>query len=239
MKKKIDLSEIIKKRGKQKISKPISKKKKKNQINKKKQKEIKQDNGKDDSKKKGNQVKKQIKTSVKKEISQNHRIRMAKTKKIDEMTETKEFVGFLLNNEEYCIDSDYVRQIIKYRKPIDVGIKSELVNGIVNTKDGVLAVIDLRKRLNLEESNRKDGSIIIVNYENVRVGIFVNYLIGIVRLESDNIKNIPSFLPEHQMQYIKGVGLKKDGKIVIVLDHNKLLSEEDIREIKSIPEDYK
>ncbi len=239
MKKKIDLSEIIKKKEKQKSNKPISKKKKKSPINKKKQNETKKEIKKSETAKKESQRKKQVKSTIKKEISQNHRIRIAKTKQIDELAETKEFVGFLLNDEEYCIDSDYVRQIIKYRKPIDVGIKSELVNGILNTKDGVLAVIDLRKRFNLEESTRKDGSIIIISYENIRVGIFVNYLIGIVRLESDDIKNIPSFLPEHQMQYIKGVGLKKDERIVIILDHHKLLSEEDIREIKSIPEDYK
>ncbi len=238
MKKKIDLSKIIKKKG---IKKPISEKKKESKKTniKQKEKEIKINKGKNDETKKKNQNEEQIKSTVKNEINKSQRIRISKSKQTDELTETKEFVGFLLNNEEYCIDSDYVRQIIKYRKPIDVGIKSELVNGILNTKEGVLAVIDVRKRFNLEEGSRKEGSIIIVNYENIRVGIFVNYLIGIVRLESDNIKNIPTFLPEHQMQYIKGVGLKKDAKIVIILDHNKLLSVDDIREIKSIPEDYK
>ncbi len=156
-----------------------------------------------------------------------------------EIDNTREFVSFLLSNEEYGVDSDFVRQIIKYKKPLDVGIKSELIFGVLNLKDGVLPLVDFRKRFNLNMKDRKDGSIIILDLDEFRVGIYVDYLIGIVRLKNEDVKPVPPFLPEKQMVYVKGAGLKKDGKIIIILDQYRLFNDTDVRELKSVPERYK
>ena len=133
----------------------------------------------------------------------------------------------------------HVRQIIKYKNPLDVGIKSELIFGVLNLKDGVLPLVDFRKRFNLNMKDRKDGSIIILDLDEFRVGIYVDYLIGIVRLKNEDVKPVPPFLPEKQMVYVKGAGLKKDGKIIIILDQYRLFNDTDVRELKSVPERYK
>lgn len=156
-----------------------------------------------------------------------------------ETDDTREFVSFLLSEEEYGIDSDFVRQIIKYKKPLDVGIKSELIFGVLNLKDGVLPLVDFRNRFNLKMKERKDGSIIILDLDDFKVGIYVDYLIGIVRLQNTDVKTVPSFLPEKQMAYIQGAGLKKDSKIIIILDQYRLFNDTDVRELKSVPERYK
>lgn len=156
-----------------------------------------------------------------------------------EIDNTREFVSFLLSDEEYGVDSDFVRQIIKYKKPLDVGIKSELIFGVLNLKDGVLPLVDFRRRFNLHMKERKDGSIIILDLDEFRVGIYVDYLIGIVRLKNEDVKPVPPFLPEKQMVYVKGAGLKKDGKIIIILDQYRLFNDTDVRELKSVPERYK
>ncbi|MDY6786785.1 MAG: chemotaxis protein CheW [candidate division WOR-3 bacterium] len=158
---------------------------------------------------------------------------------IEQMEETKEFVGFRLGNEEFGIDSDYVKQIIKYKKPIDMGINSDIIIGVINTKDGVLPVVDLRQRMNLPSDEFANGSIIIIEYSSIRIGIYVNYLLGIVRIEKERIRPVPPFLPEKQMNYIIGAGLKDDDRIISILDHNSLFSEEDMMEIRSVPEKYK
>lgn len=243
MKKKVDLSELMKKKGS----------KNEGSIKKKKAKKASIKSPSKTAKKAVKETKKNTADKKPVKIAQTATVRnqtedsnitqemasILKKESADEITDTREFVGFLLGEEEYGIDSDYVRQIIKYKKPLDVGLKSSFIKGILNTKDGVLPVLDIRSRFNLNDDSTQDGSIVILDCNDLRIGIFVNYLIGIIRIDTDNIKNIPSFLPEYQMQFISSIGIKDKDKIIIILDHNKILDSNDIKEIKSLPEDYK
>jgi len=161
--------------------------------------------------------------------------------KKEENDTIKEFVTFLLKKEEYAIDSDFVRQIIKYKKPIDIGLKSDLFFGITNTKDGVLPLVDFRKKFGMSDERKEEGSIIILQIDDLRVGVYVDYLVGIVRFKDNDIKQIPPFLPEKQLSFISGIGIKetKLKKIIIILNHLNLFTREDIKELKRIPEMYK
>lgn len=253
MKKKISLDSIIKKKGDKKGKKKKKEKKtarkpeaKKNQTGKKTKSaksrksnaENKKKNTRSNAPEKGKQeTERQV--SVKPVKQKEEEFIIKSDSDVQQMEETKEFVGFRLGNEEFGIDSDYVKQIIKYKKPIDMGIKSDIIIGVINTKDGVLPVVDLRQRMNLPSDEFANGSIIIIEYSSVRIGIYVNYLLGIVRIEKERVRPVPPFLPEEQMSYILGAGLKENDKIISILDHNSLFSEEDMTEIRSVPEKYK
>ncbi len=241
MKKKINLDDLMKnkkKSPKKKIDKDVKQAKTKEKNVEKienKKREVKKEKI-IEKKVKENLIKKNINNnqteSIIEEIQKN-------TDKKAKYEESFEFVNFLLGNEEYGIDSDYVKQIIKYKNPLDVGIKSDLIFGILSTKEGVLPLVDIRKLFNLNTKRIRSGSIIILQYNDFRVGIYVDYLIGIIRFDKSKIKKIPPFLPEHLLKYIKGVGIKESKKIVILIDNNILFSPEDIEEIKSLPEQYK
>ncbi|MFO8061710.1 MAG: chemotaxis protein CheW [bacterium] len=253
MKKKISLDSIIKKKGDKKGKKKKKEKKtarkpeaKGNQTGKKTKSaksrksnaENKKKNTRSNAPEKGKQeTERQV--SVKPVKQKEEEFIIKSDSDVQQMEETKEFVGFRLGNEEFGIDSDYVKQIIKYKKPIDMGIKSDIIIGVINTKDGVLPVVDLRQRMNLPSDEFANGSIIIIEYSSVRIGIYVNYLLGIVRIEKERVRPVPPFLPEEQMSYILGAGLKENDKIISILDHNSLFSEEDMTEIRSVPEKYK
>lgn len=161
--------------------------------------------------------------------------------KREESDAVKEYVTFLLKNEEYAIDSDFVRQIIKYKKPLDIGLKSDLFFGVTNMKDGVLPLVDFRRKFGMSEERKEDGSIIILQIDDLRVGVYVDYLVGIVRFKESDIKPIPPFLPEKQLAFVSGIGLKegKFKKIIVILNHLNLFTREDFKEMKRIPEMYK
>ena len=254
MKKKISLDSIIKKKGDKKGKKKEKKKKQtarkteatknqtgtktKNAKSTKRNAENKKKDPRNNAPENGKQeTERQV--SVKPVKQKEEEFIISTDSDIQQMEETKEFVGFRLGNEEFGIDSDYVKQIIKYKKPIDMGIKSDIIIGVINTKDGVLPVVDLRQRMNLPSDEFANGSIIIIEYSSVRIGIYVNYLLGIVRIEKERIRPVPPFLPEEQMNYVLGAGLKENDRIISILDHNSLFSEEDMMEIRSVPEKYK
>lgn len=164
--------------------------------------------------------------------------------KNDSISSEKEFVTFKLNDEEYGIDSDFVRQIIKFKEPLDIGLKSDIYFGILDEKSGFLPLIDLRKKFGLEIKKRtENGSIIIISIDEIRIGLYTDKLIGIVRLKDTDIKTIPPFLPENRINYVEGVGIFENGKrgkrIVIILNYLNLFTTKEIKELKKIPEIYR
>ncbi len=164
--------------------------------------------------------------------------------KNDFISNEKEFVTFKLNDEEYGIDSDFVRQIVKFKEPLDIGLKSDIYFGILNEKSGFLPLIDLRKKFGLEIKKRtENGSIIIISIDEIRIGLYTDKLIGIMRLKDTDIKSIPPFLPENRINYVEGVGIfeseKREKRIVIILNYLNLFTSKEIKELKKIPEIYK
>ncbi|PIP13154.1 MAG: hypothetical protein COX48_05085 [bacterium (Candidatus Stahlbacteria) CG23_combo_of_CG06-09_8_20_14_all_34_7] len=246
MKKKIDLQDILE--NEKRVKSVGQKKSSEVKLNIKKVKTEPKENApviENPEKQKANQTEqRQSKTEENREILPN----LVKIKQVNEMLEKKDkndtlkdFVTFLLKNEEYAIDSDFVRQIIKYKKPIDIGIKSDLFFGITDVKDGVLPLVDFKIKFGMSGERKEDGSIIILQIDDLRVGVYVDYLVGITRFKESDIKQIPPFLPEKQLTYISGIGIKetKVKKIIIILNHLNLFSREDIKELKKIPEMYK
>ncbi|MEO0234986.1 MAG: chemotaxis protein CheW [candidate division WOR-3 bacterium] len=163
------------------------------------------------------------------------------SKKENEFEEEKEYVSFKLDEEEYGIDSDLVKQIIKYKDPLDIGIKSKSFFGVLNDKEGFLPLFDLREKFGLKLNKRNEnGSIVIMKLDDLRIGFYVDKLIGIVKMEKSDIKKIPPFLPEEKLKYIEGVGIfKKEKRIIIILNYLSLFSQEEIKELKKIPEIYR
>ncbi|MEO0288192.1 MAG: chemotaxis protein CheW [candidate division WOR-3 bacterium] len=245
MKKKVDLSSLFK-NSKHKTEDKKEKLKEQNEDYAMKneefeKKEIKEENSSDkrmDVVKENEQDSDTVEQKVEEEI---FLVEKQISKKQDEFEEEKEYVSFKLNEEEYGIDSDLVKQIIKYKDPLDIGIKSKSFFGVLNDKEGFLPLFDLREKFGLKLNKRNEnGSIVIMKLDDLRIGFYVDKLIGIVKMEKSDIKTIPPFLPEEKLKYIEGVGIfKNEKRIIIILNYLSLFSQEEIKELKKIPEIYR
>lgn len=160
--------------------------------------------------------------------------------------EKKEFqlVVFSIGNEEFGVDINQVREIVRLI-PITYLPKAPVfIEGVVNLRGQVVAIVDLAKRLVIKSNPRTDSTrIIVVEVENNAVGMIVDSVSEVLRLSSDEIDEIPMLVdtevPEH---YIRGVGKLKD-RLLVLLDLNKILTPEDVqhveRQVKSPAEEEK
>ncbi|MEJ5307908.1 MAG: chemotaxis protein CheW [candidate division WOR-3 bacterium] len=245
MKKKVDLSSLFKS-GRQKPEDKKEKVKEQNEIEPLKTErleteEIKEENFSYEKENVLDENIKELKNVEQKDEEKIFLVEKKVSKKENEFEDEKEYVSFKLNEEEYGIDSDLVKQIIKYKDPLDLGIKSKSFFGVLNDKEGFLPLFDLREKFGLKINKRSEnGSIVIMKLDELRIGFYVDKLIGIVKMEKSDIKKIPPFLPEEKLKYIEGVGIfKNEKRIIIILNYLSLFSQEEIKELKKIPEIYR
>lgn len=144
-----------------------------------------------------------------------------------------QLVVFTIGKEEFGVDISQVREIVRLVQITYLPKAPVFIEGVVNLRGQVLAVIDLAKRLGLDSQQRGENTrIIVVEVGENTVGMIVDSVSEVLRLSSDCVDEVPSLVdtevPEH---YIKGVGKLKD-RLLVLLDLNRILTPEDFQHVE-------
>ncbi|SNS94993.1 purine-binding chemotaxis protein CheW [Anaerovirgula multivorans] len=146
----------------------------------------------------------------------------------------KQYVIFKLSGEEYGVEINHVQEITEYKKATTVPNVPNFIEGIINLRGNITPIISLKKKFNLVESEIKENNrIIIINLKSKQVGFIVDDASQVLTMDEKHIENPPEILTGIDRQYIIGIG-KVDEKIIIMLDLEKILTEEEKEEIKNM-----
>ncbi|WP_434356275.1 chemotaxis protein CheW [Parasalinivibrio latis] len=142
-----------------------------------------------------------------------------------------QWVTFQLEDETYGINVMQVREVLRYTEIAPVPGAPDYVLGIINLRGNVVTVIDTRSRFGLVPGEISDNTrIIVIEAETQTVGILVDSVAEVVYLKSSEIDTTPSVGTDESAKFIQGVS-NRDGKLLILVDLNKLLSDEEWNEM--------
>lgn len=140
-------------------------------------------------------------------------------------------VTFQLENETYGINVMQVQEILRYSEIAAVPGAPDYVLGIINLRGNVVTVIDTRSRFGLMPADITDNSrIVIIEAEKQVIGILVDSVAEVVYLKKSEMEVAPHVGTEESSQFIQGVTNRDDGLLILV-DLNKLLSEDEWDEL--------
>ncbi|MCG8486035.1 MAG: chemotaxis protein CheW [Candidatus Thiodiazotropha sp.] len=142
-----------------------------------------------------------------------------------------QFVTFILMDEVYGINVMQVQEVLRVTEIAPVPGAPSYVLGIVNLRGNVVTVIDTRKRFGLPSVEVSDNSrIVVIESEKQVVGILVDAVAEVVELRENEIDAAPNVGTEESSRYIQGVATQ-EGRLLILVDLNKLLTDEEWQEI--------
>lgn len=153
---------------------------------------------------------------------------------VEEANEVNQQVTFSLGKEEYGIEITKVQEIIGYQGFTRVPNVPDFIKGVINLRGTVVPVVDLRKKFEMEEKEYTKFTVIIILEALERImGIIVDAISDVVSLTEQDIQDAPSFTVNVRTDFIKGMG-KKGEKLIILLDMDKILSQEELDIIDNI-----
>jgi len=128
---------------------------------------------------------------------------------------------FQLGHEIYGVDIMRVKEIITYERVTRVPNTKWFVEGVMNLRDQVIPVFDLRKKLKIKSANgdagvSRDRSIIVVDISKVVTGLVVDDVTGIKVFEKAAITPPRAFEGKISAEYLSGVGQLDDGAVIIL-----------------------
>ena len=145
--------------------------------------------------------------------------------------EVLQWVTFQLDRETYGINVMQVQEVLRYTEIAPVPGAPDYVLGIINLRGNVVTVIDTRSRFGLPPAEVSENSrIVIIEADKQVIGIMVDSVAEVVYLRSSEIDVAPSVGTEESAKFIQGVS-NRDGELLILVDLNKLLSDEEWDEL--------
>ncbi len=103
-----------------------------------------------------------------------------------------EFIAFLVNEHEFCVDIQYVREIRGWSHATPLPHSPDYVIGVMNLRGAILPIIDLSARLGMSASDPGKNHVIMVAQVGEKTfGILVNSVSDIVQVDSEQLRSVP------------------------------------------------
>ncbi len=145
-----------------------------------------------------------------------------------------QLVTFQLGTEEYGIDIMQVQEIIRPPGIVRMPKAPSFVEGVINLREQVIPVIDLAKRLDISSEGRTDDTrVVIANIQGSLVGLVVDSASEVMRIRTEDIEPLPEIMTSSNGGFLTGIA-KLDDRLIILLDLEKTLSDDDIRNLQAV-----
>ncbi|QSX07170.1 purine-binding chemotaxis protein CheW [Sedimentibacter sp. zth1] len=138
--------------------------------------------------------------------------------KVIDDVETNKFLSFFSSDAEYAVDIKYVTDIIKVLPITFLPQLPNYIKGIINLRGKIVPIIDMRLRFGSEMIEYTDTTcIIVMEYENVVVGILVDSVSEVEDIKISEIMAPPKNNSSAHNRFVSGIS-NQNGKVKLIIN---------------------
>lgn len=149
-----------------------------------------------------------------------------------------QFLSFTVEGEDYGVNILRVQEIRGWEEVREIPNTPDYIKGVLNLRNAVVPIIDLRIRLGQKEVAYTPTTVIIVlsvEYGDTRhvVGVVVDSVSDVLDVNSSEIKQAPNFGTKINTKYICGMFMSNE-RMIVLMDADKLLDPEEMSALESL-----
>jgi len=134
---------------------------------------------------------------------------------VEEVDDLVEFLVFTLSDEYYAFRLPDLQEVLKEQIITFVPKMPYFIRGVTSLRGKIIPVMDLKKRLSIEEDTEKGTrkQMIILKGPRGMIGVIIDKVVGVRRIEEELLSEPPSHLDEKQIAFIESI--VRDKKLFI------------------------
>ena len=133
------------------------------------------------------------------------------------------YIIFFIDGKEYGIEIRYLIEIIPNLP--------KYVKGVIDLRGKIIPVIDVRIRFGIPEIEYTDNTcILILNFNNLNVGLIVDGVKEVLKIPNDSIEPSPGFEEANMEKFVDSIG-KSGDTLNILINVEKFINEKDVKKI--------
>jgi len=155
-----------------------------------------------------------------------------------DLPEQKQYLTFLLADEECAVNILKVKEIIEYDAVTALPKAPRWARGVINLRGAVVPVVDLAAKFGLEQKPvSKTTCIVIVETrvedQDVMMGVIADAVSQVLELSQEDIRPVPDFGTRVRMDYLLGMA-QSGRKFALLLDVDKVLTTEELYDLSEV-----
>ena len=153
----------------------------------------------------------------------------------------QQYLTFMLGGEVFAIGILAIKEIIEYGNLTEVPMMPDYIRGVINLRGSVVPVVDLSARFGRKNTELTRRTCIVIievasDQEKQVIGVVVDAVNEVLEIQADQIEPPPAFGAKIRTDFIRGMG-KVDGKFVIILNVDNVLSIDDLGLLERVAEE--
>lgn len=132
-----------------------------------------------------------------------------------------EFLVFTISDEYYAFRLPDLQEVLKEQIITFVPKMPKFIWGVTSLRGKIIPVMNLKERLSIEDDSDGSGrkQMIILKGPRGPIGVIIDKVVGVRRIEEELVTEPPSHLDEKQIAYIESV--VRDKKLFISILNTK------------------
>ncbi|WP_165678128.1 chemotaxis protein CheW [Metapseudomonas otitidis] len=145
----------------------------------------------------------------------------------DALSDTRQYVTFLVNGEAFAVDMSPVQEIIRLPEAVRVPLSPRSLLGLANLRGRVLPIISLRRIFGFDELEHDDSTRAVVIDIGQPLGFVVDRVASVLNVEPSQIDDVTEIRSTVDSELLTGI-LKGVGgyQMIMVLDFERLIARE-------------
>jgi purine-binding chemotaxis protein CheW len=154
---------------------------------------------------------------------------VSNTQDDDKSDDEEQVVVFLLGKEEFGVPIDSVQEIVRVAEQLTHVPKAPpAVEGVINLRGAVLPVMDLRRRLGLDQVARSDQQrIMVFLVDGVRTGFIVDSVVEVLKIHKSTIEPAPRLSGEQNKLLARMANIEKQKRMVQLIEPRHLIEQQE------------
>ncbi|MCV6607787.1 MAG: chemotaxis protein CheW [Campylobacterales bacterium] len=153
------------------------------------------------------------------------------------LADTDRFLTLFIDDEQYGLDIDIVKEIIAMMNTTPVPKTPDYLQGVMNLRGNIIPVVNLRKKFGMVYKETDDRTaIVIVSIEGTNIGFIVDRVEEVLAVEKTQFSKTPNFDTAIDSEFISKMVRTEEG-VVMILDLKKAFDQDELAFFESLDEE--
>jgi purine-binding chemotaxis protein CheW len=131
-------------------------------------------------------------------------------------TESVQYCGFKIGDEEYAIPVMEVQEVIKPQLVTPIPLAQDQIRGLINLRGQIVTCISLRRLFGKEDNLDKDYMNIIVRGADGLFSLVVDEITDIIDVGISSLEKAPDTINPKLKRYVSKIYKRKQGLVILL-----------------------
>jgi purine-binding chemotaxis protein CheW len=148
------------------------------------------------------------------------------------------YINFRIGKELFAISVYKVLEIIQFEQITQIPNSSDFIRGVINFRGGIVPVIDMHKRFNVEKPENESRMVVVVDMKNkennVTMGLLVDQVVNVIEFSYKSIRAVPDLGIQYNPEFLEGF-VEMNNQFIMIMNVDRVLS---VTELSAVEDDF-